>query len=275
MNNILSHSEKYIFGEFTLTADALLSYKNNIVKVPPKEFSILMLLLDSAGVLISKDDFLEKVWPNEFVSEESLTRCIYVLRRLLHENKNNRYIDTVYGKGYRFIQPVTQSERFAESQCSLAVLPFKLPQHFDSLMIHDFLIQSLSKYTYSGLNVLPSTLINSCKDYDGIMCFLEKMKPNYYLSAHTINDGDISSLRIELIRTHDHSIVHREKFDLCDNVHLTCLNLQGVIHKLLARHIPSLNKKSSSVPVMKEFDTTFAYLNAHHKFYSHKLYNIK
>jgi len=59
MNNILSHSEKYIFGEFTLTADALLSYKNKIVKVPPKEFSILMLLLDSAGVLISKDDFLK------------------------------------------------------------------------------------------------------------------------------------------------------------------------------------------------------------------------
>ncbi|WP_320410101.1 winged helix-turn-helix domain-containing protein [Candidatus Williamhamiltonella defendens] len=44
------------------------------------------------------------------MSEESLTRCIYVLRHLLHENKNNRYIDTVYRKGYRFIQPVTQSE---------------------------------------------------------------------------------------------------------------------------------------------------------------------
>ncbi|WP_235667707.1 hypothetical protein [Candidatus Williamhamiltonella defendens] len=51
------------------------------------------------------------------------------------------------------------------------------------------------------------------------------MKPNYYLSDHTINDSDISSLRIELIKTNDHSIVHREKFDLCDNIHLTCLNL--------------------------------------------------
>ncbi|WP_235667889.1 hypothetical protein [Candidatus Williamhamiltonella defendens] len=82
------------------------------------------------------------------------------------------------------------------------------------------------------------------------MCFLEKMKPNYYLSAHTINNSDISSLRIELIKTHDHSIVHREKFDLCDNIHLTCLNLQGVIHKLLACHIPFLNKKISSVLVL-------------------------
>jgi len=57
-----------------------------------------------------------------------LARCIYVLRKILQKNKDNRYIDVVYGKGYRFIRLVTRllPENKKKSKNMLAILPFKM-----------------------------------------------------------------------------------------------------------------------------------------------------
>ncbi|WP_248796971.1 winged helix-turn-helix domain-containing protein [Pseudomonas sp. MWU13-2105] len=74
------------------------------IHLPPKELQVLRLLLGSAGRLVTKDCLLDSVWPGMDAAEESLTRCIYVLRKLLEEGKG--YIATVYGKGYRFTVPV-------------------------------------------------------------------------------------------------------------------------------------------------------------------------
>lgn len=71
MNKILSDVEQYIFGEFTLRMDGILYYQDKETSLPPKELGVLILLLNSAGVLISKDEILEKVWGGDAVAEES------------------------------------------------------------------------------------------------------------------------------------------------------------------------------------------------------------
>ncbi|AWK14579.1 winged helix-turn-helix domain-containing protein [Candidatus Fukatsuia symbiotica] len=267
MNKILSDVEQYIFGEFTLRMDGILYYQDKETSLPPKELGVLILLLNSAGVLISKDEILEKVWGGDAVAEESLTRCVYVLRRLLKENKNNRYIDTIYGKGYRFTCPVTHvspvNER--ESKSVLAVLPFKMDNPTHSSVMHDFLIQALSKYAARGLNILPSTLTSSCKDYDDIVTLLDKTQPDYYLAGMMITHSIKPSLRIELVRTRDHYIVHRESFTLDENINFSCLSLQCLIDDFLPRYIPCLINGKNAVSLMKESDTAIAYLNGRHQ----------
>ncbi|ELL57815.1 invasion protein regulator, partial [Salmonella enterica subsp. enterica serovar Enteritidis str. SE30663] len=51
------------------------------VNIPPKEYAVLVILLEAAGEIVSKNTLLDQVWGDAEVNEESLTRCIYALRR--------------------------------------------------------------------------------------------------------------------------------------------------------------------------------------------------
>ena len=86
------------------------------VQLPPKEWQVLRLLLVSGGALMTKDRLLELGWPQGEVAEESLTRCIYSLRKYLGADKG--FIKTIYGRGYRFICPVSTVSGCAEQVCS-------------------------------------------------------------------------------------------------------------------------------------------------------------
>lgn len=98
----------FVFDQWRLQSDGTLHHAGEVVHVPPKELCVLRLLLESAGWVVSKDQLLGIVWPQTDAAEESLTRCIYVLRRLLKDNRG--FIATVYGQGYRFDCPVVRLE---------------------------------------------------------------------------------------------------------------------------------------------------------------------
>ncbi|MGZ0716640.1 winged helix-turn-helix domain-containing protein [Pseudomonas palleroniana] len=93
-----------VFAHWTLHADGRLTGAEADIQLPPKEGQVLRLLLASAGTLVTKDRLLERVWPRGEVAEESLTRCIYALRKHLRGDK--AFIKTIYGRGYRFTCPV-------------------------------------------------------------------------------------------------------------------------------------------------------------------------
>lgn len=88
------------FACWTLHGDGRLTGEGSDVQLPPKEWQVLRLLLVSGGVLMTKDRLLELAWPQGEVAEESLTRCIYSLRKYLGADKG--FIKTIYGRGYRF-----------------------------------------------------------------------------------------------------------------------------------------------------------------------------
>jgi DNA-binding winged helix-turn-helix (wHTH) protein len=61
-----------------------------------------------AGQLVTKDALLEAVWPAAMVSESILTVAMRTLRRVLgDEARTPRFIETVHGRGYRFIAPIS------------------------------------------------------------------------------------------------------------------------------------------------------------------------
>src|SRR5262249_23243846 len=66
-----------------------------------------LLLIQSAGHLVDKDELMKSIWPDSFVEEVNLNRSISTLRRALGEKPNEpSYIETVPKRGYRFIAPV-------------------------------------------------------------------------------------------------------------------------------------------------------------------------
>src|SRR5215831_6227213 len=81
------------------------------VTVEPKAFRTLLLLLRNPQKLITKDELLNAVWGDTAVTEGSVTRCIWLLRRLLGDDINEpRYIATVATVGYRFVCAVEAAE---------------------------------------------------------------------------------------------------------------------------------------------------------------------
>ncbi|WP_274517321.1 winged helix-turn-helix domain-containing protein, partial [Chromobacterium haemolyticum] len=146
-------NRQFVFGDFVLHFDGMLLHREQQISIPPKELAVLTTLLEAAGELVSKDALLDRVWPDGEVNEESLTRCIYALRRILLETKDCRYIDTVYGKGYRFSRPVAMVSKPTPlaAQCSVAVLPFRTHPQLDAVSLHNALVQCLSRYSPFGL----------------------------------------------------------------------------------------------------------------------------
>ena len=82
-----------------------------VTPVEPKAFRVLLILLRNPQKLITKEELLNAVWGDAAVTENSLTRAIALLRRLLGDDmRSPRYIETVATVGYRFLCPVETKE---------------------------------------------------------------------------------------------------------------------------------------------------------------------
>ena len=82
-----------------------------VLAVEPKAFRVLLMLLRNPQKLIAKEELLNAVWGDAAVTENSLTRSIALLRKLLgDEARDPRFIETVATVGYRFVSKVEVSE---------------------------------------------------------------------------------------------------------------------------------------------------------------------
>jgi DNA-binding winged helix-turn-helix (wHTH) protein len=81
------------------------------VVIGSRALGLLRLLVERPGKLISKDAIMEAVWPRMVVEEGNLTVQISALRRILDRNRDQgSCIQTIPGRGYRFVAPVTRVE---------------------------------------------------------------------------------------------------------------------------------------------------------------------
>jgi serine/threonine-protein kinase len=85
----------------------LLDPQGGEIAMKPKVFDTLYVLAANQGRVVSKDDLLKEVWPDATVEENNLSQNISALRRVFSEKPGDkRFIETVAGKGFRFIPPV-------------------------------------------------------------------------------------------------------------------------------------------------------------------------
>lgn len=86
------------FGDFELVpAERRLLRDGLSVEIAPKVFDTLLVLVQARGSAVSKRELTDAVWPDTFVVENSLTKNISALRRLL----GDQAIETVSRFGYR------------------------------------------------------------------------------------------------------------------------------------------------------------------------------
>jgi len=102
-----------------------------------RALSLLWLLVERHGELISKDEIMDAVWPGAVVEENNLTVQISTLRRVLdHARAEGSCIQTVARRGYRFVTPVTR--RIGEHAAAAAPLPHSCERPRLSIVVLPF-----------------------------------------------------------------------------------------------------------------------------------------
>ena len=70
------------------------------LSIEPKAFKVLVCLLQRRGQLVSKDDLIRAAWGETAVTDNSLSRAIAHLRRMLEDDtREPRFIETVSTAG--------------------------------------------------------------------------------------------------------------------------------------------------------------------------------
>ncbi len=81
------------------------------VALGSRALDVLAILVERQGALLSKDEIMAAAWPGIVVEDNNLAVQISALRRILDRGRTDgSCIQTVPGRGYRFMAPVTQCE---------------------------------------------------------------------------------------------------------------------------------------------------------------------
>jgi DNA-binding winged helix-turn-helix (wHTH) protein/tetratricopeptide (TPR) repeat protein len=111
--------EKVRFGPFEVNfTDAELRKHGTRLKIQSKPLSVLQLLVQNQGKIVSREDLQKALWHDDvFVDfEKNLTTAVNKLREALSDTAEEaRYIETVPRKGYRFTFPVEVINTFPQN----------------------------------------------------------------------------------------------------------------------------------------------------------------
>ena len=101
-------SEAIVAGEIVLDpARQALTVRGREIQLAPKEFSLLQLLMQNRGRIVTRQTLLDKVWGYDFEGDhQTISVHVRWLREKIELNPNNpRHILTVRGRGYMFSPP--------------------------------------------------------------------------------------------------------------------------------------------------------------------------
>jgi DNA-binding winged helix-turn-helix (wHTH) protein/tetratricopeptide (TPR) repeat protein len=109
-HNSSAPETSYRFGLYVLDpSDGTLTRDSVRVRVQEQPFQLLLLLVERAGQIVSREEIRNRLWPqNTFVEfDRSLGVAVLKVREALGDDASNpRFIETIPRRGYRFIAPI-------------------------------------------------------------------------------------------------------------------------------------------------------------------------
>jgi DNA-binding winged helix-turn-helix (wHTH) protein len=145
-------------------------------KLWPQAAEVLALLLERPGKVCTREQLRQRLWPNEALIdfERGINKAVHELRQALGDSAvSPRYIETIIGAGYRFIeisQPPGNLRRLRKRTKidSMAVLPFAT-QHTDDDL--EFLKRRIIKTLIGSISRSPGVRVQA---YRSVQCYCDK-----------------------------------------------------------------------------------------------------
>ncbi|MEZ6002238.1 winged helix-turn-helix domain-containing tetratricopeptide repeat protein [Hyphomonas sp.] len=256
----------YLFDEFVLDLDrGELRSGEEVVATEPLAYSALSYLIQNSDRLVSRDELIEKVWDGRFISDAAVSTVIKAVRRALGDDgKQQKYIRTIHGRGFRFVSEVritpaasliigaeqvaevpapSESADPAGQRPSIAVLPF-MPigssENYSAISdaIPAELISTLSRLRWLKVVARGSSFRfrPPVQDYETIRSALGV---NYVLSGEVEILGSSLGISVELVDARTSQIVWGERLSgKIEDVHEMREQILALVISAMELHIP-------------------------------------
>jgi TolB-like protein/DNA-binding winged helix-turn-helix (wHTH) protein len=103
-------SQRLRFGDFELDSSGFqLRRAGSRIRLERKPMELLILLAEKQGELVSREEIIGRVWGKDFFfdAERGVNNAVRKIRAALNdESEQPRFVETIFGKGYRFIAPI-------------------------------------------------------------------------------------------------------------------------------------------------------------------------
>lgn len=198
------------------------------LKMTGQPFSVLAILLERPGEVISREELQRRLWPDTFVDvDHNLNTAINKIRgTLLDSAERPRFVETLSRRGYRFIAPIENADPAASPQSAdraphsrgrvttalgsraedgfwIAVLPLKqsgddpdLGERATALI--EEIVTGLSRFSYLRVISLSSTLQYSGKPVD-VRAAGRELGARYLIDGSLRHAGDRVRLAVQLV----------------------------------------------------------------------------
>lgn len=101
---------RYVFGDYELDTQRYeLRHAGTPCALEPQAFNVLLYLVQHRDRVVPKDELLEHIWPQQYISEAVLSQRLMFVRRAVGDSgSQQRLIKTMHRRGYRFVAPVEE-----------------------------------------------------------------------------------------------------------------------------------------------------------------------
>src|SRR6187549_2137338 len=101
---------KYQIAEYIIdTARYRISHGDTVIPAEPKVFDLLVCLIRHRDRVLSREELFREVWEGREVSDATLSNHVKSARKVLGDSGElQKTIQTVRGRGYQFVAPVTE-----------------------------------------------------------------------------------------------------------------------------------------------------------------------
>jgi TolB-like protein/Tfp pilus assembly protein PilF len=237
---------QYEFGAYRLDGEGRVLFRESArVALPPKVAELLVVLVQAAGTVITREHLLERLWPDTVVEEGSLTSHISLLRKTLGRDSNGgEFIETLSKRGYRFVARVTLDESEAPEsvvgRVMLVVLPF---ENFTTGDKYDYfsdglteeMITEIARLSPERLGVIARTSAMQFKSTSkSIEQIGHELSVTHVLEGSVRRAGERVRITAQLIRVSDESHLWAQSYErTLEDV----LEVQAEVAQAVAREV--------------------------------------
>jgi Tol biopolymer transport system component/DNA-binding winged helix-turn-helix (wHTH) protein len=107
---LMDRRAAFRIGEWTVQPELNSLEKDGVERhIEPKVMKVLLTLASQQNRVVPKEELISAAWPDTFVGDDVLTRCISILRRITEDDPHTpRFIQTIPKVGYRLVAEVTE-----------------------------------------------------------------------------------------------------------------------------------------------------------------------
>lgn len=132
--------QSYRFGEFELNLDTQQLLKGGVpVRLERRPFDLLVMLVRNRDRLVAREEIIATLWPGNVIIdfESGLNTLVRKVRNVLGDTPDApRYIETVPGRGYRFVAPIVEPRTSAPvTPPRTATEPRRLPWRGTAMLL--------------------------------------------------------------------------------------------------------------------------------------------